>query len=380
MKILFFVESQVLGSQVMGHARIVEAVQLAVDDSAGDELKTVGFGPTGRLASRFIGDVRGLARLDADFQQTRWHVVNSLRARRLIQAALASYPADVVGCVSHSVSLALGDVVDPRPLVLSVDVAMWEWRQMGIWRRVRPWSRGFISASLLLERRALERAALVVAMTQWSKQGVVRRAPTARVVVLHPGVDLELYHPAAVRSPRQRPRVLFVGGRFREKGGQDLLRAVEPLLGHDLELDVVTPEPITEHVGLRHLRDPSREELAERYRQADLLVLPTYGDAVPLTVVEAMASGTPVIATPVGAIPELLNGGGGVLVPVGSPDALRQAITRLLGDDAGRTEMGQAGRATCEERYDARRQNALFLEHMHRLVASPSLGAPAGRS
>jgi glycosyltransferase involved in cell wall biosynthesis len=83
---------------------------------------------------------------------------------------------------------------------------------------------------------------------------------------------------------------------------------------------------------------------------------------------EAMACGTPVISTRVGAIPELLEQGrAGVLAPYGDPRALGEAVRAVLADGDLRTRLAARGRARCELRYDARRQFASLVAHLVRL-------------
>ena len=92
-----------------------------------------------------------------------------------------------------------------------------------------------------------------------------RAAPRARVLTLCPGVDTARLHPAA-RAPRERSRVLFVGGRFAEKGGYDLLDALAEDLGHAVELDVVTGDPLPERPGVRvHRLEREDRRLLELY-------------------------------------------------------------------------------------------------------------------
>jgi hypothetical protein len=128
-------------------------------------------------------------------------------------------------------------------VVPSVDVPVWTWRAMAIWRPLRPYSRRALAASLALERRTLAAAPLVHVWTAWAEAGVHASAPGARTFRAHPGLDVSRYRPAE-RAARARPRVLFVGGRFEQKGGRDLVDALAPLLGTDVELDVVTPAPL----------------------------------------------------------------------------------------------------------------------------------------
>lgn len=368
LRALFLIEGA-LGPAVMGHSRLAESLRVGLAGRDDVDLRFAGLPALAGAADAVVGEIRGLRRFDLDLQSTRWHVVQSRRARESLLRELDSAPADVVGVLSHAIALSLGAAGRRQPVVLFADTEMWDWRAMGIWRPVRRHSRAALGASLMLQRRALRSAALVVAWSEWARAGLTREAPDADVIALHPGLDLGRYTPAP-RRPRTRPRVLFVGGRFALKGGHDLLAALDPLLGSDVELDVVTPAGVPERDGLRHHElGPGDPELLDLYQQADLLCLPSYGDAVPWVVLEALACATPVVATPVGAVPEMLDeGAAGRLVPAGDPAALRAAITDLLDDDARRGEMGARGRALCEERYDARVQSARLIERLGALA------------
>ena len=194
------------------------------------------------------------------------------------------------------------------PVVVSLDATVRDWASMPAWAsRARARE---IAPSVALERRALRGAALVMAWTRWAQRAVEAEEPRANVIAHHPGLDLRRGCRRPARTPRERPRVLFVGGRFREKGGVDLLDAVQGLLGSKLDLDIVTPAQVPPIEGVTlHRLDPSSPELLRLYQQADLLVLPTYGDTNPWVLLEAMACGTPAVSTAVGAIPELLDEG-----------------------------------------------------------------------
>jgi glycosyltransferase involved in cell wall biosynthesis len=177
------------------------------------------------------------------------------------------------------------------------------------------------------------------------------------------------------------PRVLFVGGRFQEKGGEDLLDALGSDLGRTVELDLVTPDPVPERPGVRmHRLTVTDPKLLELQQQADLMCLPTYGDTNPWALLEAMACGTPVVSTPVGGIPDMLEDGrAGVLVPHGDPRALGEALRGLLADPARREQLSAAARERCARHYDARRQFAALAERLRELP--PPLRRPTrGRS
>ena len=103
-----------------------------------------------------------------------------------------------------------------------------------------------------------------------------------------------------------------------------------------------------DHVRFLGLRD----DVERVYAAADVVVMPSLWDeAFGLVVVEAMAAARPVVVTASGAMPEMVAGGRGVVVPKRDEVALAGAIGRLLDDDAARARMGQAGRAFAVERF-----------------------------
>jgi glycosyltransferase involved in cell wall biosynthesis len=94
---------------------------------------------------------------------------------------------------------------------------------------------------------------------------------------------------------------------------------------------------------------PTEEALA-RLR---IFVLCSYMENSPMSLLEAMAAGIPVVATAVGGIPEIVSDGAGVLVPAGDEAALADAIASLLDDPRRARELGDAGRRRVLERFTA---------------------------
>jgi len=109
-----------------------------------------------------------------------------------------------------------------------------------------------------------------------------------------------------------------------------------------------------------------RDDVPKLLADSDLFVLSSDYEGVPLTVLEAMAAGKPVVATGVGGVPELVEDGvTGVLVPPRNPEALAKGILRLAKDADLRRRMGKAARERALERFDiartAREYEALYL-------------------
>ena len=116
--------------------------------------------------------------------------------------------------------------------------------------------------------------------------------------------------------------------------------------------------PQVEYMGLVH--DEAKDKLL---CESDILVLPSYSESFPLVVLEAMSYGCAVIATTVGALPEIIaNGSEGILVSPGDRRALATAIRMLLSDDELRTRLASAGQAKVEAAYTVERVVPLYAE------------------
>jgi glycosyltransferase involved in cell wall biosynthesis len=156
------------------------------------------------------------------------------------------------------------------------------------------------------------------------------------------GVDLDRFHPGQEAA---RPTVLFVGtweGRKRGRLVFDAFtRDVLPALP-DAELHLVTDEAAA-HPSVERHPSPDPDEIAALYRSAWVFAYPSTYEGFGLPYLEAMASGTAVVATPIPAARRLLGDGArGVL----ADDAeLGPALARLLGDPAARARLANAGRS-----------------------------------
>ncbi len=371
MRLLFFNEGN-LGSYILGQAQLERSLRRHAGGADGIEVRFANLTPQGRLAHALATrPVPGTARLGVELGGGRWYAVQALRARAALERELRGGRPDVVHVHSHSVALGMVGLMRRVPTALSVDATTGDWSAMPAWRRTDRVAVLEQRASRAVEARALGHAALVLAWTRWTRRGVERLAPHARVVEHHPGLDLTAYSPGA-REPRALPRVLFVGGRFEDKGGEDLLAALGDDLGRTVEVDAVTPADVAPRPGLRvHRLGPNDPELLELRRQADLFCLPSKADAIPWALLEAMACGTPVVGSDVGGIPDLVGDAGGVVVGAGDRTALRAALLSLLGDEPRRAALGASARARCEEHFDA----AVRGPELVRLLAG--LGAPA---
>lgn len=192
-------------------------------------------------------------------------------------------------------------------------------------------------------------------------------ADPERIDVIPPGVDLEVFNPTP--RPASLPEtgisdgtfhILFAGRIQRLKGPHVLIDAVAELrrrrpemplavniLGAASGSDDLDLPPLIDRLDLTRtvrLHDPVEPAaLADWYRAADVVVMPSFSESFGLVALEAQACGTPVVATNVGGLAEAVSDGQtGLLIPGHSPGAWADALESLYDDGDGRLEMGRA--------------------------------------
>lgn len=184
------------------------------------------------------------------------------------------------------------------------------------------------------------------------------------------GSDPARFHPPATPRPANaRPVILAVGRLVAEKGTPELVEAMRHV---DAELWIVGERLASDHAGgigaaLEKIEtDPVlkdrirllgyRSDVPELMRAADIFTLPSHREGMPRSIIEAMLSGLPVVATDIrGSREEVVAGETGLLVPVRDTDALAAALARLAGDAALRARLGAAGFARALALYDESR-------------------------
>lgn len=195
------------------------------------------------------------------------------------------------------------------------------------------------------------------------------RAPRGRVRTLFNGIDLERARRAeaegraAIRSrlglPQDARIALFVGSLCHEKGVHDLLAVQDAVLAADPRNTMVwvgQGELGADVAGTANARVRvlgRRNDVPELLIASDLLVAPSrWHEAFSLVLAEAAASGTPVAASSIGGIPEVVaDGETGILFAPGDRPAIQQTLIRLLDDAALRARLGRAARLRASEKF-----------------------------
>ncbi len=206
-------------------------------------------------------------------------------------------------------------------------------------------------------------------------------SPADRISVIENGIDLSRFEPTperrrAVRAALGIPDQAWVMGsvgRFApEKAYPFLVRAAAPLLGPEVrllivgdgtEMPAVRAEVAAQQVEAFTCLPGLRDDVPDLLAALDVFVLSSRMEGLPLVVLEAMASGLPVVATAVGGLPKLLTDGEtGFLVPVDDQAALRARLASLREDPARARAVAERGRARVREHHSRDRMVRRYLD------------------
>jgi glycosyltransferase involved in cell wall biosynthesis len=216
----------------------------------------------------------------------------------------------------------------------------------------------------LLMRLAMLPASHVVAVWSAGERTLAAALGSGRVSLIDNGVDTERFVPAP--ADHRPSRILYVGLLTPRKGVLDLIEASRLLRDEGVEHELLLvggmpdegPEaaaPVLEAAeGVARLlgtRPP--EEMPAAYADAEVFCLPSWWEAMPLSVLEAMSAGLPVVASDVGDVSRLVTPDCGAVVPAKDPQRLADALGALLVDPELRRQRGEASRKRAVEDFSS---------------------------
>lgn len=218
----------------------------------------------------------------------------------------------------------------------------------------------------LLERAASPLASRIITVSDYDRALAIslRVAPPDKMVTVHNGVEDV---PATQRAnpELQPPRMIMVARFAAPKDHYNLIKALAGLTDLPWEIDLVGDGPLlretAEAVSRWQLSDRvhfcgARKDVPELLAQAQIFVLTSRWEGLPLTVLEAMRAGLPVVASDVGGVSEAVaDGENGCLVPRGDVQALSTTLRRLLTDPKLRAVMGSESRKRYEAHFTVKR-------------------------
>jgi len=309
-----------------------------------------------------------------------WSFRASLRARGRVAHELARREHQALFFHSQVTSLFSSSLMRRVPSVVSLDATPLNYDSIGAAYGHRPESAGWLDQRKhRLNHDAFHAAAALVTWSEWAKSSLVAdyEVPAERVTVIPPGASRGFFKLGEERAARpaltDRPaRLLFVGADFTRKGGPLLVESArQARTARRFELHIVTQQPVEATAGVivhRGLR-PNSPELMQLFRDADAFVLPSNGDCLPLVLMEASAAGLPMIATAIGAMPEVaISGRSAIAVSQGDGRSLRSAIETIVDDGALRARLGAAASSVARTRFDAERNGQQILDLLRSIV------------
>lgn len=226
-------------------------------------------------------------------------------------------------------------------------------------------------------QRCLQTADCVLALSPQWKADLERTVGLNNCVMLLNGVSLKRFPAKNKPFASRNLDMLFLGRLGVRKGTDDLLLAMERMQKDGVRFRCVMAGdgPVAEYkekvraMGLEEqvtfagwINGAEKLVLLE---DARLLLLPSYHEGLPMSILEAMAAGEAIISTPIGGIPEAVHDGeNGILVQPGDAEGLYQAISTLLNDPGKAEAMGRRSREIMDEKYDLKKlHEQLYAEY-----------------
>ncbi len=319
--------------------------------------------------------------------EVRYYPQKALEREADILADLKKFSPDVVHAHSYYGDFSYGFIRelasrypavftphDPRPAG-TMETVCWDCASYqtcwncplvpGILRRWNPLTNGYFRLRLKkkLTHFLLPSRLKIAVPSVWMRERL-QRTELSRFSMTHIpyGIDTEFFrfHPGSKQRlgfGENSKIVLFVshpsGPGINKRKGLDILSQafVSKIVPQFPEamLVIAGESAVPNHPAIRGVGMISQEQLPFYYSAADVLACPSRADNLPYTILEAMACGIPVVGARVGGIPEQIEEGvTGFLVPKENPDALSEALLRLLRDPEASLRMGRAGRAKAE--------------------------------
>lgn len=222
-------------------------------------------------------------------------------------------------------------------------------------------------------------AAFLICISSYARSQVMRLLDSVdwkKIEVIPLGVDPHLYRPKPPKEDSYPLEILCVARMTTTKGPEILLQAVCKLLQKQKNIkltfvgDGVERERLEKKVMAMGLQQTitfkgalNPEQTRQAYKTADIFVLLSFAEGVPVVLMEAMSMEIPCIATGINGIPELIkNDENGLLVAPSDVEGAVEAISRLLEDSSLRLKLGKAGRETILKSFDLHKNIKRLLE------------------
>ncbi|MGD9581937.1 MAG: glycosyltransferase family 4 protein [Vampirovibrionia bacterium] len=202
---------------------------------------------------------------------------------------------------------------------------------------------------------------ILVLSNQWKKDIEAKCSNPNIKVFYNPAVLKDKEKEAT--SEKNNINVLFMGLIGERKGAFDLIKAAKSIQNNNVKINIYgngEENKAQQMIDQDNLNDKivlggwiSGNDVANAYKNADIFVLPSYNEGLPMSILEAMSYSLPIISTPVGGIPDaVIENNNGYLIPPGDSELLAKRINGLADDQSLRNNMGQQSYKIASEKFD----------------------------
>lgn len=221
-----------------------------------------------------------------------------------------------------------------------------------------------------LLRYLISKSHTVIAIDNATRNTLVKHLPDSNVVLIPNCIDLSEL-PLVIPSCFIDKVVLFAGWVITTKGVTELVDAWAQLQPVGWKLQIIGPVDLTykealinqfSPVGIQFFGEMSHEQTIKLMASCDLFVLPSYSEGFPYAVLEAMSLSKAIVATSVGAVPEMLDGCGAKLIEAKNVVSLKDALKLMISDDSLRLKVGALARERVLRNYSI---EAVFPKYLN---------------
>ena len=283
----------------------------------------------------------------------------ALLAKRLIDRKINQGDYNILFFHTQPLAFLSLNLMQKMPSVVSIDMTNKQAAEEST--NKHKWT---YSPNKFLERQVYLKCSKILTWTAWARSSVINDygIHPDKVKVIPPGVDTThlVFIDRNHKSSQDLYNILFVGGDFKRKGGEDLLTVFLAQFADKAILHIVTSLNAVKcdhpNVCIYSGVEAYSSLWCELYRQADAFVMPTYGDAFGIVFIEAMASGLPVIASKLTQTTEIVREGEtGFLITPGDRQELANKLQLLIDNPSLGRQMGKRARQIVEERFDTQK-------------------------
>ena len=238
---------------------------------------------------------------------------------------------------------------------------------------IDPWRKWY---HVLLDRATASRTDLFIAVSEAVRRTRLEREkfPPDKIITIHNGIDVEYFELLpekknaleffGLSADEPHPVVGVLANLRKQKGHFEIIEALPSICEKLPEIKIIfAGKDFSEGEVQRRAREKGVQDrivfagFVKDSRQllaaSDILLLPSHWEGFPVSVLEAMAAGVPVIATPVGGVPEMIkNNETGILIPPGSPRAIEDAVVSLVEDPQKAEGLSKRAREVVRKRFD----------------------------